>query len=51
MTDEKNINHVETYVVVEGRKYLNEEDVPYYLPNDVEEFERANLQYSLLRYV
>jgi len=51
MSDEKDINYLESYVVVEGRKYLNEEDVSYYLPNDEEEFDRENIQHNIFRYV
>lgn len=51
MKDEKDINYAETYKMLEGRKYLNEEGVTYRLPKDEEEFDRINLQHNILRYV
>jgi ubiquinone/menaquinone biosynthesis C-methylase UbiE len=51
MDDVKDINYAESYRIIDGRKYINDENYIYYLPNDEEESDRTNLEHSILRYV
>ena len=47
----KHINYAETLKIMDGRKYINEENVIYYLPSDKEESDRLNIEHYLLRYI
>src|SRR3954454_14302687 len=50
MNKENYINYAEKYKIVGGRRYLNEENNQYFLPNDDGEVDRNTLEHNLFRY-
>ncbi|GBB98549.1 hypothetical protein RclHR1_03260007 [Rhizophagus clarus] len=53
MTSEnyKEINCADSYKIIDGRRYLSEENTKYYLPNDEMEMSRISLEHVILRYI
>src|SRR5581483_4904893 len=47
----EHINYAETFKIINGRKYLNEENVLYYLPIDNEGVDGFGMLHYLSRYV
>ena len=50
-TIDKYINYAETFRIMNGRRYHNEENVVYYLPSDEKEMERMGAEHIFLRYI
>lgn len=44
-------NCAESYKIIDGRRYLSEENTKYYLPSDEIETSRTSLEHNIFRYI